>query len=308
MSGRTRLAPRGGLPTVSEATGPIGRRMATLRSVLGAREVLIPLAILLLLVTAAILAPLVAPYGPLDRATDVTGELRRLQPPSLEHPFGTTTLGRDVFSQVVWGARRSIAIGGLSAVVTIIIGVNVGLAAGFFGGVVDQMLMRLTDVAYAIPFLPFAIVIVGIFGRSDVVLVAAIGLLFWRTTARIIRSQVLSLRERPFVKAATASGASRLRVMYIQVLPNVLSLSLLYAVLLVAEAIVAEASLSFLGLTSPNSVSWGTIMFDAFTSGRLGSAWWWTFFPGFFIMTTVLMVSLLGRAIEGRQLQDLGVR
>ncbi|AXV08219.1 Oligopeptide transport system permease protein OppC [Euzebya pacifica] len=265
-----------------------------------------PLVILGVVVVAAIAAPILAPYGPLERTADATGALNRLAPPSWDHPFGTTNLGRDVFSQVIWGARRSLTIGVCAALATVAIGINVGLLAGYFRGPVDNLLMRLTDVAYAIPFLPFAIVLVGIFGRSDVVLVVAIATLFWRTTARIVRAQVLSLRERPFIRSARAVGAAPLRIVYLHLLPNVVSMALLYAVLLVAEAIVAEATLSFLGLAPADSLSWGTVMFDAFTSGRLNTSWWWTFFPGLAIMLTVFAVSLCGRAIETRQLREVG--
>ncbi|MEQ4209407.1 ABC transporter permease [Actinopolymorpha sp. B17G11] len=252
-------------------------------------------------VVVAALAPVLAPYGPLDRIRGVDGRLDRLLAPSLEHPFGTTNFGRDIFSQVIWGTRRTLSVGGVAALVTVVIGVNVGLIAGYFGGKVDAFLMRLTDSAYAIPFLPFAIVLVGVLGRSDVVLVLAVASLFWRTTARVVRSQVLTLKERPFVKAAVVGGATGRRVVYTHLAPNVVSLALLYGMLLVAEAVLAEASLSFLGLAPTDSVSWGTVMFDAFTSQQMRTAWWWALFPGLAIMLFVLAVSLLGRAYDAVQ-------
>lgn len=254
-----------------------------------------------LFVLVALLGPWIAPYGPFDRLMLANGELARSVPPSLEHPFGTTSYGRDVLSQVIWGTRRTLVVGFVGALVTVVIGVNVGLVAGFAGGRVDSVLMRITDSAYALPFLPFAIVLVGILGRSDTVLLLAIAALFWRTTARVVRAQVLSLKQRPFVRAAVVGGARPRRVLYRHIAPNVVSLAMLYGLFLVTEAVIAEASLSFLGLAPPGSISWGTIMFDAFTSTELSTTWWWAFFPGLAIMLFVLCMSLLGRAYESAQ-------
>lgn len=252
-------------------------------------------------VVIAVLAPSIAPYDPFERIRGVDGRLARLLPPSLEHPFGTTNYGRDILSQVIWGTRRTLPVAGIAALTTVVLGVNIGLIAGYFGGKTDAVLMRLTDSAYAIPFLPLAIVLVGILGRSDAVLVLAIACLFWRTTARVVRSQILTLKERAFVKAAIVSGATRRRILYTHLAPNVASLATLYAMLLVAEAVLAEASLSFLGLGPSDAVSWGTVMFDAFTSQELQRAWWWPLFPGLAIMLFVFAVSLLGRAYDTLQ-------
>jgi peptide/nickel transport system permease protein len=266
------------------------------------------IAIIGVFILIALLSPVIAPHGPLARVRAVDGGVARLLPPGPGHPFGTTNFGRDIFDQVAWGTRRTLSVAGVAALATVLIGLNVGLIAGYMGGKVDTVLMRIADTAYAIPFLPLAIVLVGILGRSDIVLVLVIAALFWRTTARVVRAQVLSLKERSFVKAAVLSGASRRRVLYVHIAPNVASLATLYGMLLVAEAVLAEAGLSFLGMAPTNAVSWGTIMFDAFSSQEMHRAWWWPLFPGLAIMLFVFAVSLLGRAYESLQWRQLEVR
>ncbi|MGO1971437.1 MAG: ABC transporter permease [Propionibacteriaceae bacterium] len=272
------------------------------------RAASVPAAILAGFVLMAIAAPILAPYGALEVVRGPDGNLARLSGPSLAHPFGTTAYGNDVLSQIIWGSRRAIVVGGLAAAVAVTLGVNIGLIAGYKGGFVDAILMRLTDAAFAVPFLPLAIVLIGLFGRSDFVLLLVIGGLFWRTTARVVRAQVLSVKERTFVVAAKVAGASPRRILFRHIAPNVHSLAILYGILLVAEAVLAEAMLSFLGLAPANSVSWGTIMNAAFTSGQLRNAWWWAFFPGLFITLLVLTTSLLGRTYEKRQSLRKGTR
>ena len=297
----TRMAePAAGASGGDEITFPSGmdQRPSTIRRALRDRSVLIGLVILGLIVVVAVFAPVIAPYDPQERLRTADGELARLLPPQWDYWMGTTNFGRDILSQVIVGTRRTISVGAAAAFMAVFIGTNVGLIAGFRGGRVDNVLMRLTDAAYALPFLPFAIVLVGIVGRSDTVLVGVIGLLFWRTTARVIRSQVLTTKERTFVKAAIAGGASRRRVLYAHIAPNVYALALVYAMLLIAEAVMAEASLSFLGFAPPESLSWGTIMFDAFTSQRMRQAWWWPMFPGLALMLFMYSVYLVGRGFQ----------
>ena len=251
-----------------------------------------------LIVVVAIFAPIIAPYDPQERLRTADGELARLLPPQQDYWMGTTNFGRDILSQLIVGTRRTISVGAIAAFMAVFIGTNVGLIAGFRGGRVDNLLMRATDAAYALPFLPFAIVLVGIVGRTDLILIAVIGLLFWRTTARVIRSQVLTTKERTFVKAAIAGGASPRRVLYTHIAPNVLALALVYGMLLIAEAVMAEASLSFLGFAPPDSLSWGTIMFDAFTSQKMRVAWWWPMFPGLALMVFMYSVYSVGRGFQ----------
>ncbi|MCY4651017.1 MAG: dipeptide/oligopeptide/nickel ABC transporter permease/ATP-binding protein [bacterium] len=275
-----------------------GRPPGPIRRALRENNVRVGLIIFSLIVLVAIFAPMIAPYDPQERLRTADGELARLLPPQRDYWMGTTNFGRDILSQFIVGTRRTLSVGAIAAFMAVFIGTNVGLIAGFRGGRVDNLLMRTTDAAYALPFLPFAIVLVGIVGRTDLILIAVIGLLFWRTTARVIRSQVLTTKERTFVKAAIAGGASPRRVLYAHIAPNVVALALVYGMLLIAEAVMAEASLSFLGFAPPDSLSWGTIMFDAFTSQRMRQAWWWPMFPGLALMVFMYSVYSVGQGVQ----------
>jgi peptide/nickel transport system permease protein len=246
----------------------------------------------------AVAGPSIAPHSPIDSNYDPSGGLVRLKPPSHEFWLGTTNLGQDVLSQVVAGARIPITVGVISALFVVFIGTNVGLIAGYFGRYVDDLLMRITDVAYGIPFLPFAIVLISITGIGITNIILAITLLLWRTSARVIRSQVLTLKERPFVLAAKLAGASDVRILYYYIAPHVLPLALLYMAFGVAWGILAEASLGFLGFGDPESISWGQMLYYAFSSGAIRIAWWWTLPPGIAIVLTVASFYLIGRTFE----------
>ena len=239
-----------------------------------------------------------APYDPSERHRFDDGSLMRLEGPSREHLLGTTHLGRDVLSQVIVGARASLIVGSLAAFMAVFIGTNVGLTAAYLGGWVDDILMRITDIVYGLPFLPFAIVLVAIMGQSLFWIIFAIVIILWRSTARVIRSQVLSHKNRPYVESAHAIGADRLRIMYIHILPNVLPLAFLYAAFAVGHAVIAEASLSFLGFGPPGMVSWGGMIHTAFTQDAIRQAWWWVFPPGIMIMMFVMSVFFIGRTLE----------
>ena len=246
----------------------------------------------------AVAGPSIAPYPPSETIYLENGMQARLLPPSLKHPFGTTNMGQDVFSQTIVGARIAVFIGLISALFIVLIGTNVGLIAGYFGKSVDDILMRITDVAYGIPFIPFAIVLVTLMGVGTLNIILAITTLMWRTTARVIRSQVLSLRERPFVWAAKVAGAGHFRLLYIHIAPNVLPLSLLYMAFGVAWGIMAEASLGFLGLGDPEKISWEQMLYFAFRSGAIRTAWWWVVPPGLSIILVVASCYLVGRTFE----------
>lgn len=224
--------------------------------------------------------------------------VNELAPPSREHLFGTTHLGRDIWSQVIYGSRTALMVGIIAALVVNILGVSIGLVAGYYRGVLDNLLMRLVDIMYGLPLEPFAIILVLIFQPSLWIIIMAIGLLTWRTNARIIRSQVLSIVERPFVKAARVAGASDARIMFVHITPNILPLAFLQLAVAMGYAITAEATLSFLGLGPPQIYSWGTILHSARLSGAWRTAWWWVIPPGLFICITVVSVFLISRSLE----------
>jgi peptide/nickel transport system permease protein len=254
--------------------------------------------ILFLIVVVAVISPWIAPYDPIANHFDAAGQLKRLEPPSTTHWLGTTYYGLDVLSQMIDGTRIVLVVGITCAFFIAIIGTNVGLIAGYYGGRIDAALMRITGLAFGIPFIPFAVVLVALLGPSLWNMILTISLLMWRTTARVIRSQVLSLRERGFVKAAKIAGASDFRIIYVHIFPNVLPMTLLYVAFDIAWAVLAEASISFLGFGDPNQVSWGQMLYLAYVSGSIRQAWWWTIPPGLGLSLFVISVFLVGRQYE----------
>lgn len=263
------------------------------------RFALAGLIIYLVFLVLALLAPALAPYPPLELTYLPDDEVAANLPPSLSHPFGTTNLGRDIFSQLLYGTRAALMVGFVAALGVVILGTIVGLFAGYFGGWVDAMLMRAADVAFGIPFLPMAIVLVAFLGPSIWNVVLVMTLLLWRDTGRIIRAQVLSLRERSYVEAARVLGASHLRTMFVHIAPNVLPLSFLYGSLAVGWSILTEASISFLGFGDPNVVSWGFMLQDAYNSQALArQAYHWFVPPGVCIMLAVMAGFFISRGYE----------
>ncbi|XWN30060.1 MAG: ABC transporter permease [Devosia sp.] len=254
--------------------------------------------ILVIFVLVALFAPLIATHPPFEAAISPEGRLMRLRPPSAEHWLGTTTFGQDVFSQFVLGFRIAFLVGILGALAVGVLSTLFGVLSGYFGGLIDDVLMRITDVALSIPTLPFAIVAVGLLGPSVNNIILVIALLFWRNGARIIRSAVLTERERVYVKWARAAGASHGHVIVRHILPNVFRVIFLWVTMSVAFAILTEASLSFIGLGDPSVVSWGQMLNTAFASGNLRSAWWWVVPPSLALVTLISALYLIGRAFE----------
>ncbi len=259
---------------------------------------MIGLTILVSIVLLVIFAPLIVPYGPNETVDRADGKAAMLLPPSAQNWFGTTNLAEDVLSQTLLGGRVALMIGLISGLCVTFIGTNIGLIAGYYGRWVDDLLMRITDIAYGVPFLPFGIILVAILGASKWTIILTITVLMWRTTARVIRSQVLSLKERPFVLAARASGASDLRILYKHIAPNILPLALLYASLSVGFGVIAEASLSFVGLGDPSTISWGRMLYFAFWAGAMRTAWWWVIPPGLCIGSLVVSCYLIARGFN----------
>lgn len=246
----------------------------------------------------AVIGPWIAPYGPFERVYNSAGDLVRLSPPTADHWLGTTSLGRDVLSQMLWGVRSAMIVGFATAFGVVAIGVNIGLIAGYFGGGIDALMMRITDIFLGLPFLPFIIVVLSITERSTLTIIIAMTLVMWRSAARVIRAQVLSLKEQPFVAAARTTGGSDFTILYREIAPNIMPIALVNVAFSLAWAIITEASIGFLGYGAARSISWGTIIHDAYSSQMMYQAWWWVMPPGVAIMVLVSSVYFLGRAYE----------
>jgi peptide/nickel transport system permease protein len=251
------------------------------------------LAIIGLAVFVSIFGTLLAPYDP------EASSLQVLQPPSFDHIMGTTESGADVFSQILVGTRVSVLVGFAAAFISAVLGSTVGLSSGYFCGWTDRFLDALENWFLVIPTLPLMIVLARLLDPSLTVLIAVIGLTSWAGTGRIVRAQVLTLRERAFVERARALGAGDTYIIRRHILPNTLPLIFANTVLIIAVAILSEAALSFLGLGDPTRISWGTMLENAFNSGAPSAgAWWYVIPPGLAITLLVLAVSLIGFLFE----------
>ena len=271
---------------------PLSMRALLWRRFTRHRAAVLSLAFFLVIGASCALAPVIAPY-PFD-GIDLDSVK---QPPSLSHWMGTDDLGRDVFTRMLFGGRVSILIGLLAAVVGTFLGTAIGAAAGYHGGVIDNVLMRITDVAYAIPTLPLLIILSAYSRAALVSMVLIIGLLSWMTTARVVRSQVLSIKEMDYVEAARSMGASDLRILVRHIVPNALGPILVGATLGVGNAIMVESSLSFLGLgVQPPTPTWGNMLMDS--QATMVTKPWLTLFPGLAILSIVLAVNFMGDALR----------
>jgi peptide/nickel transport system permease protein len=251
------------------------------------------IAVLGIAIFLTIFGNVLAPYDPEASSTDV------LQAPSWSHVLGTTESGADVFSQLLVGTRVSIIVGFAAALISAVLGSAVGLIGGYFGGWTDRILDAFENWFLVIPTLPLMIVLARLLNPSLLVLIAVIGLTSWAGTGRIVRAQVLTLRERAFVERARAIGAGDGYIIRTHILPNTMPLIFANTVLIVAVAILSEAALAFLGLGDPTHISWGTMLENAFSAGAPSAgAWWYVVPPGLCITLVVLAVSLLGYLFE----------
>jgi peptide/nickel transport system permease protein len=258
---------------------------------------MIGLGILLAIVAMALLAPWISDHDELEVVNTI--ENPRWATPSEFPPLGTDNYGRSVWAQFVWGARISLLVGLAATLVAIVIGSVVGILAGFYRGIGSAILQRLTEWFLVIPFLPLAIVLAAILGPSVQNLILVIGVTSWPSTARLVRAQVLTLKERPYVERSRALGASNRHLMGRHILPNVSPIILANLTLTVPIAILSETTLAFLGLGDPTRASWGKMLEEAFRAGALTrNAWWYYLPPGLGIMAVVLAFTLIGTALE----------
>lgn len=254
---------------------------------------LIGLGIILFFIVIAIAAPELMSHSPTVQSCAV------FAPPSAAHWFGCDDGGIDLLSEIMLGGRISLLIGFAATLVSMVIGGGVGILSGYFGRWVDIVLMRITDYLLVIPPLAFALVVADVWGPSVVHVIIVIGILQWAPTARIIRAQVMTVKERVYVKRVRAMGASDTRIIARHVLPQVAPLLVANTVLTVAVAIYLETTLAFLGLEDPSSVTWGTILQHAFDRAAVSAGAWWTIVPdGIAISVLIMGCFLLGRAIE----------
>src|SRR5687768_15251612 len=255
------------------------------------------MAMLVAIVVVAIFAPLLAPYN-LDSSEGITSR-DIYNPPNSEHWLGTDDAGKDVLSGFIYGSRVSLIVGFFAAFISIVIGGVTGVVAGFYGGRLENILMRFTDMMLDIPDLPLIVVIVALTRPNLINIIFVIGLLGWTTTARIVRSQTLAVKSRKFVLRARAIGAGNGHIIINHILPLVMPLLVVNAILVISLAILNESTLSFLGLGDPTVTSWGQMLNFAFGRGAMSAgAWWALFAPGFGIVWVVLALTLLGHGLE----------
>jgi peptide/nickel transport system permease protein len=274
-------------PTAVQTVPARRKRARWLKLLLADRRALLSLVVLVVLVGAAALAPYVSPADPTSMAFGM------MSPPSWAHPFGTDDLGRDLLSRVIYGARISLFVGIVTVVSSMLLGVLMGLLAGYYGGWLDTIIMRYIDLQWAFPNFIIAVYLVAVFGAGLSNVIIAIALAFLDDFARIARGMVLTIRELDYVEGARALGASDLRLMLRHILPNSMAPLIVQATVSVSYAILAEAGLSFLGLgVKASTPTWGLILSDGRTF--ITRAWWLGIFPGVAIMITVLSINFFG--------------
>jgi peptide/nickel transport system permease protein len=257
---------------------------------------LIGLVVMILFILMAIFGPMFVPKA---NTSVVFAPGTPTQPPSLHYPLGTDNFGRSVLSLIIVGSRVSLIVGFAATVVTMLLGAGVGIASGYFGGKIDTLLNALTNWFLVIPWIALAIVMASVLGPTLLNIILIIGITSWAGTARLVRAQALTVKERPYVERARALGAGDWHTITRHILPNVMPVIFANTVLTVALSILAETTLSLLGLGDPNTISWGGIINDAFTAGALSAGyWWWIIPPGVMIVLVVLAFTMCGYALD----------
>ncbi|KQW79233.1 peptide ABC transporter permease [Devosia sp. Root413D1] len=258
------------------------------------KKAVVGLAIVLAYVAIAVAAPWITEHAPMQRVG------RPHQPPSMDQLLGTTRMGRDVFTQLIWGTRTSLFVGFLAGLIVTVIGVALGITAGYLGGWVDEVINFFTNIALVIPQLPLLLVIAAFVGQaSPMVIALIIGLTSWAWGARVTRAQTMSLRRREFIEASELAGEPTWRMIAVELLPNLLSIIGFNFIGSVIYTIITEATLEFLGLGDPNAVSWGTMLYNAQTSSAIMiGAWWEVAAPASFIAVIGIGLSLINFAID----------
>jgi peptide/nickel transport system permease protein len=299
------------VPSASLAAAPAASRLASMGRATGRflrsqPFALAGVAIYLAFILVAVFADQIATHDP----TQILFNGRRLaryMPPSAAYWLGTTGGGKDIFSQLVYGTRSALIVGCTAAFCVVAIGALLGLLAGYLGGWVDKLIMRVSDIVLGLPFLPFVLVVSALTRAGTDTLVASVALLLWPNTARVIRAQVLSLRERGWVEAARVTGCSPARIIFVHIAPQVAPLAALYGSIAIGWAILTEASASFLGFGDPAAISWGLMLQDAFANQALSrGAWNWFVPPGLCIVLLVLAGFLISRGSEKLLFPKLG--
>ncbi len=259
---------------------------------------MIGLTILVFFIAMALLAPVISTF---ENPDDISWNRVNpsYEPPSSEFLFGTDYYGRDVYSLTVWGTRASLIVGFLASLISIVLGTTIGLTAGYFGKISDEILMRFTDFFLVIPWFPLMIVFAALLGHSFTNVIIVIGITSWPSTSRIVRAQVLSIKEKTFVERAISVGAGSGRIISRHILPNVFPLIFANTILLVANSIFSESFLDFFGLGDPSVISWGTILETAYEKGAFSNfAWWNILAPGAFIILLIMAFYMIGDSLD----------
>jgi peptide/nickel transport system permease protein len=280
---------------------PVGAPAATVSSrrgfmrelLFGSRQTVFGLAVIVFFVVIAVLAPDIVPHSTTQQTGPVYGA------PNAHHLLGTDDGGIDMLSEVIYGARVSMLVGFAASLVAMVLGGVVGVLSGYFGGKTDIVLMRITDYFLVIPDVPLMIVAAAIFGRSLLNIIIIIGVIYWTSTARLLRAQVKSLRERVYVQRARSLGAGHSRLIRSHIMPQIAPLIVANTVLTIATAIFAETYISFLGLGDPSAISWGKLIQNSLTGGAVfHSAWWAIIPPGACVTVVILACTMVGQALE----------